>query len=117
MKLSFSLYVLDSFLIKLIDIGKLCSTPDSFNWSNHEANIFWSLETTGAGSKFLSFSIPTLSEYTKRLYDRLWFFLTESLLAFTIFRDEFDAIFGMMFSFLLFVKCFHWLMADRIEWV
>lgn len=53
----------------------------------------------------------------ERLYDRLWFFLTESLLAFTIFRDEFDAVFGFMFGFLLFVKCFHWLMSDRIEWM
>ena len=47
----------------------------------------------------------------------MWFFLTESLLAFTIFRDEFDAAFGVMFGFLLFIKCFHWLMSDRIEWV
>lgn len=42
-------------------------------------------------------------------------FVTESLLAFTIFRDEFDIPFLLMFGFLLFVKCFHWLMADRIE--
>ncbi|KDQ57713.1 hypothetical protein JAAARDRAFT_156640 [Jaapia argillacea MUCL 33604] len=51
----------------------------------------------------------------ERLYDRMWFFVTESLLAFTIFRDEFDFPFAFMFGFLLFVKCFHWLMADRIE--
>lgn len=42
-------------------------------------------------------------------------FVTESLLAFTIFRDEFDIPFVLMFGFLLFVKCFHWLMSDRIE--
>ncbi len=42
-------------------------------------------------------------------------FVTESLLAFTIFRDEFDIPFVLMFGFLLFVKCFHWLMADRVE--
>ena len=42
-------------------------------------------------------------------------FVTESLLAFTIFRDEFDVPFLLMFGFLLFVKCFHWLMADRVE--
>ncbi|CAK5281380.1 unnamed protein product [Mycena citricolor] len=53
----------------------------------------------------------------ERLYDRLWFFVTESLLAFTIFRDEFDATFIMMFGFLLFVKAFHWIAADRIEWM
>ncbi|KAK0225722.1 synoviolin 1 isoform b [Armillaria fumosa] len=53
----------------------------------------------------------------ERLYDRLWFFVTESLLAFTIFRDEFDAPFAAMFGFLLFVKSFHWLASDRIEWM
>ncbi|KAG7446450.1 uncharacterized protein BT62DRAFT_986934 [Guyanagaster necrorhizus] len=53
----------------------------------------------------------------ERLYDRLWFFVTESLLAFTIFRDEFDAPFATMFGFLLFVKSFHWLASDRIEWM
>lgn len=53
----------------------------------------------------------------QRLYDRMWFFVTESLLAFTIFRDEFDIPLALMFGFLLFVKCFHWLLSDRIEWV
>ncbi|PPQ89513.1 hypothetical protein CVT25_012185 [Psilocybe cyanescens] len=53
----------------------------------------------------------------ERLYDRLWFFITESLLAFTIFRDEFDTSFALMFGFLLFVKSFHWLASDRIEWM
>jgi E3 ubiquitin-protein ligase synoviolin len=53
----------------------------------------------------------------QRLYDRMWFFVTESLLAFTIFRDEIDIPLAVMFGFLLFVKSFHWLLADRIEWV
>lgn len=53
----------------------------------------------------------------QRLYDRLWFFVTESLLAFTIFRDEFDIQFAIMFACLLFTKSFHWLASDRIEWV
>lgn len=51
----------------------------------------------------------------QRLYDQTWMFVTESLLAFTIFRDEFDIPFGVMFGFLLFFKCFHWLMSDRME--
>jgi E3 ubiquitin-protein ligase synoviolin len=54
---------------------------------------------------------------SQRLYDRMWFFVTESLLAFTIFRDEIDIPLAVMFCFLLFVKSFHWLLADRIEWV
>ncbi|CAL1708229.1 unnamed protein product [Somion occarium] len=58
---------------------------------------------------------PLQPREVERLYDQTWMFVTESLLAFTIFRDEFDIPFLMMFGFLLFVKCFHWLMADRVE--
>ncbi|KAF8813641.1 hypothetical protein BYT27DRAFT_7239051 [Phlegmacium glaucopus] len=60
---------------------------------------------------------PLRPNEIERLYDRLWFFITESLLAFTIFRDEFDMPFALMFGFLLFVKSFHWLASDRIEWM
>ncbi|KIK82212.1 hypothetical protein PAXRUDRAFT_832347 [Paxillus rubicundulus Ve08.2h10] len=60
---------------------------------------------------------PLRPQEVERLYDRLWFFVTESLLAFTIFRDDFDIPFVLMFGFLLFVKSFHWLASDRIEWM
>ncbi|KAH7920923.1 hypothetical protein BV22DRAFT_1073169 [Leucogyrophana mollusca] len=60
---------------------------------------------------------PLRPQEIERLYDRLWFFVTESLLAFTIFRDDFDIPFAMMFGFLLFVKSFHWLASDRVEWM
>ncbi|KIY66196.1 hypothetical protein CYLTODRAFT_491662 [Cylindrobasidium torrendii FP15055 ss-10] len=53
----------------------------------------------------------------ERMYDRMWIFVTESLLAFTIFRDEFDIEFGIMFGILLFLKSFHWISGDRIEWM
>ncbi|KAJ3554227.1 hypothetical protein NM688_g3218 [Phlebia brevispora] len=58
---------------------------------------------------------PLQAREVERLYDQTWMFVTESLLAFTIFRDDFDIPFVIMFGFLLFVKCFHWLMADRVE--
>ncbi|KAF8518735.1 hypothetical protein JB92DRAFT_2901399 [Gautieria morchelliformis] len=70
----------------------------------------------GRGFQHLLFGSLRANE-VERLYDRIWFFLTESLLAFTIFRDEFDVSFAVMFGFLLFVKCFHWLMSFRIEWM
>ncbi|KAI5115354.1 hypothetical protein M0805_006982 [Coniferiporia weirii] len=53
----------------------------------------------------------------ERIYDRMWFFFVESLLAFTIFCDEFDIPFALMFGLLLFTKCFHWLLLDCIEWM
>ncbi|KAJ7675108.1 hypothetical protein B0H17DRAFT_1207966 [Mycena rosella] len=60
---------------------------------------------------------PLRPSEIERLYDRMWLYLTESLLAFTIFRDEFDTTFVVMFGFLVFVKSFHWIAADRIEWM
>ncbi|KAL6308184.1 hypothetical protein BKA93DRAFT_765822 [Sparassis latifolia] len=58
---------------------------------------------------------PLQAREVERLYDQTWMFVTESLLAFTIFRDDFDIPFVLMFGFLLFVKCFHWLAQDRVE--
>ncbi|KAG8694480.1 E3 ubiquitin-protein ligase hrd1 [Ceratobasidium sp. 394] len=63
----------------------------------------------------LIFFGPLRVTEVERLYDRTWYFLTESLLAFTIFRDDFDAAFVCLFGGLLFVKSFHWLLADRVE--
>ncbi|KAJ1305778.1 hypothetical protein OPQ81_010508 [Rhizoctonia solani] len=63
----------------------------------------------------LIFFGPLRANEVERLYDRTWYFLTESLLAFTIFRDDFDAAFVCLFGGLLFVKSFHWILADRVE--
>ena len=32
-------------------------------------------------------------------------------------RDDFDVQFVSMFMLLLFLKCFHWLCIDRVEYV
>jgi hypothetical protein len=53
----------------------------------------------------------------QRLHERAWFAVTETLLALTIFRDEFDTSFVVLFVSLLFIKVFHWLAADRVEMV
>lgn len=53
----------------------------------------------------------------QRLQERGWFAVTETLLALTIFKDEFDSSFVMLFVSLLFLKVFHWLAADRVEMV
>ncbi|CAE6481537.1 unnamed protein product [Rhizoctonia solani] len=63
----------------------------------------------------LIFFGPLRASEVERLYDRTWYFLTESLLAFTIFREDFDAAFVCLFGGLLFVKSFHWILADRVE--
>ncbi|GAA5984220.1 hypothetical protein JCM10908_006098 [Rhodotorula pacifica] len=51
----------------------------------------------------------------ERLQERGWFAITETLLALTIFKDDFESTFVLLFVGLLFLKVFHWLASDRIE--
>ncbi|GAA5984843.1 hypothetical protein JCM11641_005435 [Rhodosporidiobolus odoratus] len=51
----------------------------------------------------------------ERLQERSWFAITETLLALTIFKDDFDSSFVALFVSLLFLKVFHWLASDRVE--
>lgn len=53
----------------------------------------------------------------EHLYERSWYAVTESLLAMTMFRDEFDSSFVILFATLLFLKVFHWLSSDRVEFM
>ncbi|KAG2482343.1 hypothetical protein HYH03_018731 [Edaphochlamys debaryana] len=41
----------------------------------------------------------------------------ESLLALTIFREEFSTFFVAMFASLVFIKVMHWLVQDRVDYV
>ncbi|BFZ58222.1 E3 ubiquitin-protein ligase hrd1 [Savitreella phatthalungensis] len=54
---------------------------------------------------------------TEHLYERAWYAVTETCLAMTIFRDEFDSRFFVFFTALLFLKIFHWLAQDRVEFM
>ncbi|KAI7822709.1 hypothetical protein BC939DRAFT_397766 [Gamsiella multidivaricata] len=51
----------------------------------------------------------------EHLYERAWYAVTETCLAMTIFKDEFDTLFVVMFTVLLFLKVFHWLCMDRVD--
>merc|ERR1719272_428493 len=53
----------------------------------------------------------------ENLHDRAWFAVTETCLAMTIFRDEFTSRVVALFGLLLVVKGFHWLCADRVEFM
>lgn len=53
----------------------------------------------------------------QRMHERVWYAITESLLALTIFREAFDTSFVILFVSLLFLKVFHWLASDRVEMV
>ncbi|CAF1132676.1 unnamed protein product [Adineta steineri] len=54
---------------------------------------------------------------TEHLYERAWFSITETCLAFTMFRDDFNTRFAILFAILLFLKCFHWLLEDRVDYM
>ncbi len=49
--------------------------------------------------------------------DRLSSAVMESLLALTVFREEFGAYFIAMFTSLVFVKVLHWLVQNRVEFI
>jgi E3 ubiquitin-protein ligase synoviolin len=53
----------------------------------------------------------------ERLYERTKDAIMETCLAMTIFREEFNVKFVVMFVSLLFVKIFHWLCGDRVEYI
>ncbi len=49
--------------------------------------------------------------------ERLSSAIMESLLALTIFREEFSGFFVAMFAGLVFVKVLHWLVQDRVDYI
>ncbi|KAI8591265.1 hypothetical protein BDZ88DRAFT_411924 [Geranomyces variabilis] len=53
----------------------------------------------------------------EHLYERSWFAVTETCLAMTIFRDQFDVRFIILFALLLLVKIFHWIIQDRVDFM
>jgi len=54
---------------------------------------------------------------TEHLIERSWYAVTETCLAFTVFRDDFSPRFIALFTVLLFLKCFHWLVEDRVDFM
>nr|CAG4640752.1 EOG090X03TK [Eulimnadia texana] len=53
----------------------------------------------------------------EHLIDRSWYAITETCLAFTVFREDFSVKFVALFTVLLFLKAFHWLVEDRVDFM
>lgn len=53
----------------------------------------------------------------EHLVERSWYAVTETCLAFTMFRDDFSPKFVALFTLLLFLKSFHWLAEDRVDFM
>uniref|UniRef100_A0A1I7Y8G8 E3 ubiquitin-protein ligase hrd-1 n=1 Tax=Steinernema glaseri TaxID=37863 RepID=A0A1I7Y8G8_9BILA len=54
---------------------------------------------------------------SEHISERMWHAIMETCLAFTVFRDELSYTFALQFLLLLFVKCFHWLSEDRVDYM
>lgn len=66
--------------------------------------------------RYCSFIILKLS-ILQHLVEKVWYAVTETCLAFTVFRDDFSPKFIALFTLLLFLKSFHWLAEDRVDYV
>jgi E3 ubiquitin-protein ligase synoviolin len=53
----------------------------------------------------------------ERINERISQAVMETCLAMTIFREEFNVSFVAMFATLTFVKVFHWLVQDRVDYI
>jgi len=53
----------------------------------------------------------------EHLMERSWYAVTETCLAFTVFKDDFSPKFVALFTLLLFLKSFHWLAEDRVDYM
>lgn len=60
---------------------------------------------------------PLRTTEIEHLYERTWYSITETCLAMTIFRNNFDTMSIIVFVILIFLKTFHWLCLDRLEFV
>ncbi|XP_023330216.1 E3 ubiquitin-protein ligase synoviolin B isoform X2 [Eurytemora carolleeae] len=53
----------------------------------------------------------------EHLMERSWYAVTETCLAFTVFKDDFSPKFVGLFVLLLFLKSFHWLAEERVDFM
>jgi E3 ubiquitin-protein ligase synoviolin len=66
----------------------------------------------------LQMFLGTLREAeVERINNRISQAIMETCLAMTIFREEFNVNFVAMFTILTFIKVFHWLVQDRVDYI
>jgi E3 ubiquitin-protein ligase synoviolin len=69
-------------------------------------------------SAFKTVFLGTLRDVEiEHLTDKIWTTMMDALLIMTIFRDEFTTNFVSLFVVFLFMKTFHWLAQDRVDYV
>ncbi|KAG4302804.1 hypothetical protein PCK1_000964 [Pneumocystis canis] len=58
---------------------------------------------------------PLHASEIEHLYERTWYSITETCVAMTIFRNNFDTMSIVVFVILIFLKTLHWLCLDRLD--
>jgi len=71
---------------------------------------------TGKLMRKLFFGQLRAAEF-EHLMERSWYAVTETCLAFTVFKDDFSPKFVALFTLLLFLKSFHWLAEERVDYM
>ena len=64
-----------------------------------------------------SLNVITSFYFVQHLIERFFYAVTETCLAFTVFRDDFSPKFVALFTVLLFLKAFHWLADYRVDYM
>lgn len=54
---------------------------------------------------------------SENVYEKFWFTVMDTGLAMTIFRNELDLKFLLIFGLVLFLKVFHWILSYRIDYM
>lgn len=82
----------------------------------HYHNLVWIFFSTA--QECSQYTYTSFFSFTfQHLIERSWYAVTETCLAFTVFRDDFSPRFVAQFTLLLFLKCFHWLAEDRVDYM
>uniref|UniRef100_A0A6B2L1H0 RING-type E3 ubiquitin transferase n=1 Tax=Arcella intermedia TaxID=1963864 RepID=A0A6B2L1H0_9EUKA len=60
---------------------------------------------------------PIRDTEVESLQEKLWFSISDSLLAMTVFQDDFTLYFLFWFASLILSKSLHWLLSERIDYM
>ena len=86
--------------------------------------VFQVIYAQGAVLSYLAFTIIRYIFFgqlrvaeVEHATDRVWHAIMETCLAFAVFRDDFSPKFVIQFVILFFVKAFHWLAEERVDYM
>ena len=103
--------------------GKKCHIPnqtfeaDDHFESDRQQEVFLQITILKRVSTMQVFLGQLRDSEVERINERISQAVMETCLAMTIFREEFNVGFVAMFTILTFIKVFHWLVQDRVDFI